>query len=111
MLNVLIELGGSLNPEMIKTDFELGSINAFRNIFPNVRISGCLFHLGQSIQRKVAKMGLKSLYKTDRRVKKFVRFLSSLSFVREDKVIETFNDLKNCEDFPIKLTELYDYFG
>ena len=60
MLTILTELVG-IYSNIIKTDFELASINAFRNFFPEARLSGCLFHLGQSVQRKVSNYGLKSL--------------------------------------------------
>jgi hypothetical protein len=45
-------------PQVIKSDFENASIGALKECFPNSRISGCAFHLGQSISRKVQKSGL-----------------------------------------------------
>ena len=110
MLTILTELVG-IYSNIIKTDFELASINAFRNFFPEARLSGCLFHLGQSVQRKVGNYGLKRLYRTDSIVRRFIRSLSTLSFIREDKVIQTFEELKNNPDFPIECQDLYDYFG
>ena len=38
-----------LTPNIIITDFELAAINAFQASYPSARLSGCMFHLGQSI--------------------------------------------------------------
>ncbi|KAF9764621.1 Protein FAR-RED IMPAIRED RESPONSE 1, partial [Nosema granulosis] len=46
-------LVGVLNPTVIKTDYEISAITALTSIWPNARINGCLFHLGQAIDRKI----------------------------------------------------------
>ena len=43
----LLQLRNDLNPVSVMTDFELAAINAFKSTFPDVTISGCMFHLGQ----------------------------------------------------------------
>ena len=62
LFQILIELNGRPTPTLIKTDFEQASISAARSQFPNAKISGCLFHLGQAIQRRIAEEGLKKYY-------------------------------------------------
>jgi hypothetical protein len=49
MFNVLNEKFPLTHPRIIKTDFEMASINALRSSFPSSHISGCLFHLNQSL--------------------------------------------------------------
>jgi hypothetical protein len=61
-------------PRFIKTDFEHASLISLRESFPNSQISGCLFHLGQSIMRKVKQMGY-MVYNTDVVFKKYVKYL------------------------------------
>ena len=40
-------------PVSIMMDFEQASISAFQNKFPSASLSGCYFHLRQSIHRKL----------------------------------------------------------
>ena len=42
-----------LEPRIITTDFEKGAINAFQEVVPHVTVSGCHFHISQSVLRKV----------------------------------------------------------
>ena len=55
-------LTGGAVPHSIMTDFEIGAINAFSDVYPNVNQFGCHFHLFQSIQRHVREQGLTTLY-------------------------------------------------
>ena len=43
-----------LAPHRVSTDFEKAAINAFKEVFPNVVVTACHFHLGQSVIRKVS---------------------------------------------------------
>ena len=54
MLEILKMLHPGLNPSTILLDFELAAINAFKNEFPLSKVSGCFFHLNQSVMRKVS---------------------------------------------------------
>lgn len=98
------------NPVTIKTDFELAAIEAFCEEFPTAKISGCQFHLGQAIFRKVQSLGLVSLYRLNPDVKKFVRALSCLPYVALARIVETFNEFRYHQDFPICLIPVYEYF-
>ena len=57
LINKLSELCPSWNPKSIMMDFEKAVMNAFAEKFITATnqstISGCFFHLQQSIQRKV----------------------------------------------------------
>ncbi|KAK8393523.1 hypothetical protein O3P69_006690 [Scylla paramamosain] len=67
------------NAETILTDFENAAQNAFRQVHPNADIKGCLFHLGQSVQRKVAELGLKVDYESSVEFNMSVKSLVALS--------------------------------
>ena len=41
-------------------DFENGMISVIKEMVSSVKNSDCLFHLGQAIDRKIAKLGLKN---------------------------------------------------
>ena len=40
-------------PQTIMLDFEQACVKAFQTSFPNVILSGCYFHLRQSVHRKI----------------------------------------------------------
>lgn len=75
-----------LDPRTVATDFEQASINAFREIFPNVIMTGCHFHLGQSVIRRVNEMGLKAMYRSDDEFALHVRMLYALAYLPVDDV-------------------------
>src|SRR5204863_6441156 len=52
-----------LQPSTILTDFELASINASRQIFPNVENKGCFFHLGQPYEKRSYRKHTKNIQK------------------------------------------------
>ena len=99
ILHILKQREGEFTPGIIKTDFEQAAISALTRHFPNSRVSGCVFHLGQAIQRKLPEFRLKTLYDTNATINRYVKYLVALSFVTPNKVHETFNDIKNSADF------------
>jgi len=50
------------SPDRILLDFESASVNAFRSAVPNATVTGCYFHLTQSVMRKVNEIGMKEDY-------------------------------------------------
>ena len=52
----------NFSPQRFTSDFELASIQAFKSIFPDVKIAACFFHYAQSIWRKVQELGLSRLF-------------------------------------------------
>lgn len=107
---VLQELEGVFIPAAVKTDFEIGGILALMRSFPGNVISGCQFHLGQNITKRLKELNLWYRYLECHLIKKFVKSLIALSYVREDLVLETFEELRNHINFPDILAPLYDYF-
>ncbi|XP_046356474.2 uncharacterized protein LOC124135251 [Haliotis rufescens] len=65
----------------IQTDFELASIRAEEEEFPQTIIKGCYFHYCQALWRKVQDLGLAVPYKEDPRVKQFIRRAASLALL------------------------------
>ena len=64
-MQIVKELVPTANPLKVLTYFELAAINAFREEFPEAELSGCYFHLSQSIVRKVGELGLKNQFQND----------------------------------------------
>lgn len=54
ILNQLKAFGGDVfNPQQGMSDFEKGLMNALSGAFPGMKITGCRFHFGQAVLRKV----------------------------------------------------------
>ena len=111
MLEALRELIPNADPQIILLDFENAGQNAFRKTYPNASIKGCLFHLSQSVQRKVAQLGLKNKYQIEIEFSMQVKSLWALSFVPTNGFLERFQEL--ADTFPNEeegVEELLAYF-
>lgn len=73
----------------VVTDFELGLFNSIENVF-KCRINGCLFHLGQSIYRKVQKMGLSTAYRNNPALRNVIKSLLNFAYVPAEDVVDFF---------------------
>ena len=98
------------NPEKILLDFESAAINAFRAAYPNATITGCYFHLTQSILRKINEIGMKSDYESDDNLRIAVRCLPALAMVPPTDVAEAFWLLADYMPEHEKMPELLAYF-
>ena len=110
MLDMLWQIIPNANPHTILVDFETAAQNAFRDNYPNASIKGCLFHLCQSVIRKVGELGLKREYESNPQMNMAVKSLTALSFVPENEVLVRFEDV--LETFPDidRVDELVAYF-
>ncbi|KAL3862705.1 hypothetical protein ACJMK2_008658 [Sinanodonta woodiana] len=69
-------------------DFEPAAIKAFQNTFPAATITGCMFHFGQCVWRKLQAEGFSERYRNE---PDFA--LLALAFVPPQDVIELFEHL------------------
>ena len=106
---ILKELRPGLNPEAIMFDFEKASHNAFSEEFPEASVKACLFHLGQSMYRKIVDLGLKQQYHQDNEFSLLVRCFSALAFLPTEDVIEGFEVLTDDDDLAVP-PEFVSYF-
>ena len=110
MLDVLKTLLPDTFPEIMLLDFENAAQNAFRLAYPNALVKGCLFHLSQSVVRKVGELGLKVQFESNPDFNMAVKSLLALSFVPVDDVLLQFHEL--ADSFPDleRADELIAYF-
>jgi transposase-like protein len=54
-------------------DFEAAIWTALREVFTKATVKGCVFHLAQSVWRKVQDYGLQIAYNAKKKVHRFVR--------------------------------------
>ena len=95
-------------PSHIIVDFELASINAFREYFPDTTIKGCFFHLAQNVWRKTQEFGLQSRYKHDPLFALQIRMLPALAFATPTDIPELFSEI--FIELPAEAYELAAYF-
>ncbi len=103
----LKNIDNDLSALSMMTDFELASMNAFTEEFPNSILSGCLFHFCKNVYKKLCDLGLKSLYHTDKNFCFKVRCLCALAFLPPEDVAEGFEELTDDE---VLSSELLSYF-
>lgn len=98
-------------PQKILVDFERAAMNEFSTAYPNATVSGCYFHLCQSILRKVNEIGLKTDYENDDNVRQYIRCLPALAFVPPEDVDEAFDILADSMPQDVHhLDELTTFF-
>ena len=103
----LLELEPELNPKSIMMDFEKAAMNFFENHF-NASVSGCFFHLAQSVYRKIQAEGLTTRYQQDKEFALKLKMLPCLAFVPENDVIDSFNMI--MEEYPQSAMGVAKYF-
>jgi hypothetical protein len=79
------------NPTAFLSDYEIGAIEAIREIMPGINTYGCLFHFCQSIYRQIQMLpNLNALFRDDDDVKAKIKSLFSLAFLDVPFVYEHF---------------------
>ena len=112
IFNHLKETRPDLDPQSITLDFELASINAIREVFPNIEINGFFFHFCQATFRKLQELGLQIWYQSSANNALLIQTFQALALVSVEKVSEKFDDLVatlNAEDEQ-RLDDWLDYF-
>lgn len=110
MFKMIVQMKGNFGDVKIKLDFEQALITAVKLVIPTAKVSGCLFHLGQAIQRKIAEKGLSKIYKASEVVRKYTKALNALSFIKIEQIEPFFLSLKQQPDFPRIIDPIYRYF-
>jgi hypothetical protein len=53
LINEILKFAPSWFPQSIMLDFEQACIKVYETSFPNVKLSGCYFHLRQNLHHKI----------------------------------------------------------
>ncbi|KAK0404010.1 hypothetical protein QR680_017238 [Steinernema hermaphroditum] len=92
LLGAVQRLAPSFNSSSVMVDYEFGAMSAFEEVFPQIRVSGCFFHLAQS-QRKRLKDGLKLAIRNDANLDLQVRMVRAMALVPKTHVMEVWGEL------------------
>ncbi|CAF4499658.1 unnamed protein product [Rotaria socialis] len=65
LIREILNIALRWSPRAVMLDFKQASFGAFQAAFPNASLSGCYFHLRQSIHRKLQELGHQNQYQTD----------------------------------------------
>ncbi|XP_068205394.1 uncharacterized protein [Palaemon carinicauda] len=100
-------------PTTIMSDFEKGSFNGIKGIFPDAIVSGCFFHFCQANYRKIVELGFKVRYHNDNEFCLKIRCFSSLAFLPIEDVPTGFEELSEDEDIPEEFLAYFEvnYIG
>ncbi|XP_025200019.1 uncharacterized protein LOC112597963 isoform X2 [Melanaphis sacchari] len=96
------------------SDFEIASINAFKEVFPNLKQKGCHFHFFQCIWRKIQQIQhMAQKYISDSTFSLQIRLLLALAYVPENHVMDAFEELIDSQYYTDNekiLQPFIDYF-
>ena len=87
----LLQLIPNANREGIMMDFEKAAVNAFSTTFPAAQITGCYFHLCQSVLRKINEVGLKKAHTTPPELALASKMAPATAFLPVEHVEDGFN--------------------
>ena len=127
MFDNIIALISRWSPRRITMDFEKAAMNVVDATFPAIEMSGCFFHLTQSVQRFlqvkfltqtikivyflsnfIQNHGFKQKYETDMTFADSIHQILALAFLEPIQVINGFESL--CSELGGEYQEILDYF-
>ena len=97
-----------LDFRFVSTDYEIAAISAFKHVFPQIQICGCLFHLCQSIMLKISDKGLKREYQCNSQFAEHIKMIIALAFVPASQVCQYLTSLKSF--ISENVLEIWNYF-
>ncbi|XP_025422317.1 uncharacterized protein LOC112692032 [Sipha flava] len=85
----------SLQINTFHVDFEIGAHQAITDVFGNIKIIGCRFHLGQSWWKKiVGEPSLRIAYMDNsNELGKWLKMFFGLAFISPEEVVDAFHEL------------------
>ena len=78
---LVAKYGNTGRQRLFITDFEIVTINAISDVFPEATVNGCTFHFRQALIRHVADLGLRHAYSTDPEIQKWIRQIMGLTLL------------------------------
>lgn len=86
------DIGLNFSPSTMFSDFEESIMKAGSEVWPDIRIQGCKFHLTQSWWRKIQTLGLAHDYYAKNEIGRFLSYIFGLPMLAPDMVGDCFVD-------------------
>lgn len=106
----IIQVIPEWNPINVTIDFEAATMSALREVFPQVEIHGCYFHMKKCLWRKVQDIGLIREYLDNEEVRLHISMCAALAFLKPEDVFDGWMEIHanapNRLSFPRFLTIL-----
>lgn len=83
---------GVKQPGCFKADFEQGIYKAYRNVYPGAAVVLCDAHFKRALRRKLASLGLTSLYTSNESLQVLIRYIWGLSLAPIDQIVPLWED-------------------
>ena len=80
---------------MIATVFEEASACAVRAVYSDIHVSGCWFHYGRAIVKRLTKMGLKEAYTRQTHVKDLVHCVLGLPLLPPGDMLQALQEIRS----------------
>ncbi|KAL4132259.1 hypothetical protein QTP88_009451 [Uroleucon formosanum] len=93
----------------IYSDFEKSILNSASNIWPDIKLSTCRFHLGQCRYRKIQSLELTNMYKYNSPEGKWLQYCFGLPFLHPQEVSDCFLELMSEIPAEKKIQSFADY--
>ena len=79
------------SPSRFILDFEIAMFKSIAKSFPTVKITGCVFHFFQNLEKNLKKKGLVTLRNNNEHVKKAILMIKSLVYAPPGFVLDVFD--------------------
>ena len=83
----------SNSPDNFLLDFEVSVFKSIREVYGNVCISGCTFHLFQNLRKQARKKGCGGLFDTNEDAKTLLKMIKSLCFCPPAYIVDIFDSI------------------
>ena len=96
-------------------DYEKAAKNLVVEIYFEIQLQGCFYHLSQCIYRKVQFLGFQQKYQEDAKFSLSIRMIPALAFVPLDDLLDVFDKLQESitDDDVLKVIDYFEdnYIG
>lgn len=83
-----------LEPDELITDFESGLRHAIRKRFPTARLRGCWYHYCAALRKRLVRLGLQKLFKSNQQAKAIKKQLMCLPLLPAENFKEGYECIK-----------------
>lgn len=103
-----------LEPNEFITDFEPGMRKAISESYPAAKLRGCWYHYSSALRKKILKLGLHQLFKSNENARKIKKMMMSLPLLPAEHFAEGYQHVQNqAREWKLfgKFKAFFKYYG